>query len=279
MLWLKRLEKAMDYIEEHLEEEISLEELGKITCCSPFHFQRIFSCLTELSLAQYIRRRRMTKAAADLQAGEKVLDVALKYGYDSPTSFSRAFSGIHGIPPSAAKAKGAPLKAFPRICFQIQIKGDTEMNYRIEERESFRIIGKRASLPSEIDACMQEIPLLWEKLGTEDSSALFRANDTLPRGILGVCTPPKDGRIDYYIAAASSLPAQAGMEEFTIPACTWAIFPCTGSLSDAIQELLKRITAQWLPSSGYDYADAPDIELYFEDSGRCEIWIPVVKRA
>ena len=279
MLWLKRLEKAMDYIEEHLEEEISLEELGKITCCSPFHFQRIFSCLTELSLAQYIRRRRMTKAAADLQAGEKVLDVALKYGYDSPTSFSRAFSGIHGIPPSAAKAKGAPLKAFPRICFQIQIKGDTEMNYRIEERESFRIIGKRASLPSEIDACMQEIPLLWEKLGTEDSSALFRANDTLPRGILGVCTPPKDGRIVYYIAAASSLPAQAGMEEFTIPACTWAIFPCTGSLPDAIQELLKRITAQWLPSSGYDYADAPDIELYFEDSGRCEIWIPVVKRA
>lgn len=89
MLWLKRLEKAMDYIEEHLEEEISLEELGKITCCSPFHFQRIFSCLTELSLAQYIRKRRMTKAAADLQAGEKVLDVALKYGYDSPTSFFR----------------------------------------------------------------------------------------------------------------------------------------------------------------------------------------------
>lgn len=81
------------------------------------------------------------------------------------------------------------------------------MNYRIEAKESFRIVGKRASLPSEIDACMQEIPLLWEKLGTEDSSALFRANDTLPRGILGVCTPPKDGRIDYYIAAASSLPA------------------------------------------------------------------------
>ena len=163
MIWLDRLEQALTYIEQNLEQEISLEELGRIACCSPFHFQRMFSYLAEMPLALYIRRRRMTRAAFDLQKGGKVLEIALKYGYDSPTSFARAFQSVHGIPPSHAKAQGSQLKAYPRIHFQIQIKGDTEMNYRIEQKEAFRVVGKKITLSADgAEASnLQAIPAFW----------------------------------------------------------------------------------------------------------------------
>lgn len=152
MEWLERLNYAIDYIEEHLAEEIRYDEAAKIACCSTFHFQRMFSYIAGVPLSEYIRRRRMTVAAFELQqSAVKVIDLALRFGYDSPTAFNRAFQGVHGVPPTAAKETGVALNTYPRISFHISIKGDAKMDYRIEKKEAFRIVGLKTPLDKDIE--------------------------------------------------------------------------------------------------------------------------------
>ena len=153
MEWVERLNQSMNYIEEHLTEEIDYEQLGRIACCSAYHYQRMFTYMAGISLAEYIRRRKMSLAAVDLREGkERVIDVAAKYGYHSPTAFNRAFQAFHGIAPSSVKIEGAAVKSFSPIVFRIAVKGATEMNYRIETKDAFRIIGVSAPLDKEIEA-------------------------------------------------------------------------------------------------------------------------------
>ena len=132
MEWIERLNGAMSYIEENLKNEIDYDKAAKIACCSTYHFQRMFSYMANMTLSEYIRRRRMSLAAVDLQNGEKIIDVALKYGYTSPTAFNRAFQGVHGIAPSLLRSDGVSVKSYLPISFKITIKGAEEMNYRIE---------------------------------------------------------------------------------------------------------------------------------------------------
>lgn len=156
MEWIERLNSAVNYIEENIIENINLEEVSKIACCSTYHFQRMFAYIADIPLSEYIRRRRMSLAAVDLQSGnEKVIDISLKYGYDSPTAFNRAFKSVHGISPSEAKKEGTILKAFPPISFKITIKGDSELNYRIEKKEAFRIIGISEPLETELEKTLK----------------------------------------------------------------------------------------------------------------------------
>ena len=148
MDWLEQLNNAMRYMEDHMEGELDLKQVAKIACCSVFHVQRMFSYMAGVPLAEYIRRRRMTKAAFDLQnTKEKVLQIALKYGYDSPTAFNRAFQSIHGVTPSTARQEGVVLKAYQPISFKITIRGEVEMKYRIEHHNAFRIVGPKLSCP------------------------------------------------------------------------------------------------------------------------------------
>ena len=165
MDWLKSWNEALDHLEQNLDGEVSLEELGRLAGCSPYHFQRMFSYLAGVPLKEYIRRRRMTHAAADLRQGDKVLDVALRYGYDSPTAFNRAFQAVHGVAPSLAKQDGVKLKAFPRIRFKFVLKGDTEMEYQIVRREEFRIVGFRMPLPMDAEESFQMVPRFWGETG------------------------------------------------------------------------------------------------------------------
>ena len=142
MEWIERLNSAIYYMEEHIREELDMEEVARIACCSTYHFQRMFAYMADVPLSEYVRRRRMSLAAVDLQSGDcKVIDASLKYGYDSPTAFNRAFKNVHGIAPSQAKEDGIVLKAFPPISFRITIKGDSEMNFRIEKKDAFHIVG------------------------------------------------------------------------------------------------------------------------------------------
>ena len=164
MEWVKRLNESMDYLEEHLTEEIDYEQLGRIACCSAYHFQRMFTYMAGIPLAEYIRRRRMSLAAVDLQGGkEKIIDIAQKYGYQSPTAFNRAFQAFHGAAPSAVRDEGVPVKSFSPIVFSIAVKGASEVNYRIETKDSFRIVGVSAPLYGEIEANFAIVPKMWQE--------------------------------------------------------------------------------------------------------------------
>lgn len=276
MEWIDRLNRAVEYLEEHLEEP-DLREAAKIACCSPYHFQRMFSLLAGAPLSEYIRRRRMSRAAADLQDGEKIVDVALKYGYSSPTAFNRAFQAVHGLPPSAAKAPGAALKSYPPLRFAITVQGVEEMEYRIEKKDAFRIVGVSAPLGKDMEENFKNVPGLWGRAAVDGTIPRLAAlMDGEPKGLLGVCDGLDSSR--YYIAAASSAPAEGGLEEYTVPAFTWAVFPGEGESAAAVQALERRVVAEWLPTSGYEYAEGPDVEVYLNpECTRFEVWIPVVK--
>ena len=282
MEWIERLNSAVNYIEENIKETIDLEKVSKIACCSTYHFQRMFSYMADIPLSEYIRRRRMSLAAVDLQSGnERVIDVSLKYGYDSPTAFNRAFKSVHGIAPSYAREEGTILKAFPAISFKITIKGDSEMNYRIEKKESFRIVGVSGPLETEIEKNFKVVPQMWGKAAVNGTIPRLAAMmNEVPFGLLGVSSCNEVDNWRYYIAVASSQPIEEDLEEYIVPSSTWAIFSGEGS-NQSIQDLEKRIVTEWLPTSGYEYGNAPDIEVYLNpdpDNAKYEVWIPVTKK-
>lgn len=282
MEWINRLNNAIQYIEEHILEEVDYEQLGKVACCSAYHFQRMFSYMAETSLTEYIRRRRMSLAVADLQSGEeKIIDIALKYGYSSPTAFNRAFQNVHGIAPSAVRESGVTLKSYSPISFKITIKGVEEMEYRIEKKESFRIVGIGQQISSDMEKNFKIVPPMWEKVAMDGTiPKLCGLMDSQPMGILGVSVFQEEGNGRYFIAAASTKPIDETLEEYIVPAATWAVFYGEGT-SRSIQELESRILSEWFPSSGYEYGNAPDIEVYLNadpENAKYEVWIPVVKK-
>ena len=284
MEWLKKLGKAIDYIEDNLDKEISYDEAARIACCSPYYFQRVFSYVSGVSLAEYIRRRKMTQAAFELQrADSRVIDVALKYGYSSPTSFNRAFQNVHGITPTAAKLGGNVLQAYPSIQFKIEITGGSAMAYRIVKKPSLRIVGIRIPLTSDMEDNLRIVPEFWKALlqGKQFLEICSLSNGE-PRGILGISVYRNPKEIYYYIGVAANSPAPAGMYECEIPAATWVIFENDGRFKEDVQSVFKRFYMEWLPFSGYQYAELPDIEVYPICSGQpvnghSEVWIAVSK--
>lgn len=285
MEWLQRLNEAVGYIEDNLDGEMDLAQVARIACCSPYHFQRMFSYIADVPLSEYIRRRRMTRAAFDLQNGDgKIIDIALRYGYDSPTAFNRAFQRIHGVAPSMAKQEGVVLKAYAPIQFQLSIKGDVEMNYKIVNKQEFRLVGKKQHYLGGVEESMAKIPAFWQEVYAEGLiPRLCTLMDQEPFGVLGAAVSVNGQDFDYYIAVATNGKKPEELEEYRVPACSWAVFESIGPLPGAMQTLQKRIVTEWLPSSGYDYADAPDIEVYFDGNQqaadyRCEVWLPVVKK-
>ncbi|MCH1982431.1 AraC family transcriptional regulator [Ruminococcus sp. OA3] len=284
MDWIERLNETMRYIEEHITEELNYAEAAKTACCSVYHFQRMFAYMAGIPLSEYIRRRRMSLAAADLlkNSDEKIVDLALKYGYSSPTAFNRAFQSVHGAAPSAVRRGGCSVKAYPPVSFKITVRGVEEMNYRIEKKESFRIIGVSQPLHREIEKNFAIVPQMWENAAGDGTvPKLAGMMNQQPMGLLGVsaCGDTEEWR--YFIAVSSTQPIDESMEEYEVPASTWAIFSGSGT-NKSIQELEQRIVTEWLPTSGYEYGNAPDIEVYLNpdpNNAQYEVWIPVVKQS
>lgn len=284
MEWLKNLSNAIDYIENNLAGEISYEEAAKIACCSTYYFQRMFTYVAGISLSEYIRHRRMTQAAFDLQTTDmKVLDVALKYGYTSPTSFNRAFQSVHGISPISAKTQGSVLNAYPPIKFSVKVTGGNVMSYRVEEKEATRIVGIRIPLTLDMEENKKLVPPFWSKaVKSSQFPEICNLSNQSPKGVLGVTACQSSDEIYYYIAAATDKPTPEEMFEYEIPAATWVIFESDGRFKESIQSIFKRFLTEWLPFSGYTYAELPDIEVYpisreRPQEGHSEVWIAVKK--
>jgi AraC family transcriptional regulator len=296
MDWLQRINSAMDYIENNLTEDIDYNEIAKTACCSSYHFQRMFSFITDVTISEYVRRRRLTLAAFELQSSSiKVIDLALKYGYESPESFSRAFQNIHGVTPTAARDKGIQLKAYPRMSFHISIKGDVEMNYRIEEKAAFKVFGVEEIISTTGGNNFVRIPKMWEECF--QNGTFQRLEEAAPKGqVEGLCSV--NAIMCYRCTGQDTFPYMIGALDFegntevpkeftaiTVPAFTWAIFKTEvhkeAETTEKIQAVWKRIFPEWFPSSGYEHADGPELELYYgveEDRCYSEVWIPVVKK-
>ena len=289
MDWITGIQSAINYVEEHLTEDIDYEEVAKTAACSSFYFQRIFGILCGISLGDYIRKRRLTLAGNELSASDvKVIDVAMKYGYDSPESFARAFSRFHGVTPSDAKKDGSMLNSFSRIYVKITLTGGSVMNYKIIEKESFDIIEKVESHSVENNANAKSIPDFWTRSHADGTVKTLLDITTDRAFIFGICygnVSENAKTFDYSIAAVCSkdVAVPEGFRKNTIPARTWAIFECKGSMPNAIQELWHKIVAEFFPNSSYQPTCELDIEAYSDGDMskadyRSEIWIPVVKK-
>jgi AraC family transcriptional regulator len=287
---LKNMNGAIKFIEDNLTNEIDFKEVARLAYCSEYHFKRMFSFLAGISLSEYIRRRRLTLAAFELKDNKiKVIDIAIKYGYSSPDSFTRAFQHLHGITPSEARSNGHSLKAFPLMSFQLSMKGGNEMNYRIEEKEAFRIIGIKKRVPIIFNGVNPEIASMWQSLDEKMINELKDLSNVEPTGLLSASTNFSEGRLeekgelDHYIGAATTKECPDNLTQLEVDASTWAVFEAVGPFPETLQNVWGRIYSEWFPSSNYEQIEGPEI-LWNENKDvtsptfRSEIWIPVLKK-
>ena len=272
--WIEGIQESIDFMEQNLTEELDIEQIAGKALLSPFYYQRIFGALCGMTVGDYIRARRMTLAAQEL-AGEdaKVIDVAVRYDYDSPDSFSRAFQRFHGITPSQAREPGAPLRSLAPLHIRITMEGGNMLDYRIVEKAPFTIVGIRR--PFNSDTSYQEIPGFWNEW-------LAQGENRPIKGTFGVCADMDGKNFDYWIADLyfpwEDIPE--GCETRVIPGSLWAQFPCT---IKTLQDTNTKIWSEWLPAlKGYALAGEYDIEVYLPpEEGipdmRVYIWVPLKK--
>ena len=271
--WIDGIRASMDYIEANLTEDLQIDGIAAVAGLSPFYYQRIFGALCGMTVGEYIRSRRMSLAAQDLaRTEEKIIGIALKYGYDSPDSFARAFQRFHGISPSDAREPGAALRSFAPLHIKISLEGGSMLDYSIVEKAPFTIVGVKR--PFNSDTSYQEIPKFWDEW-------LAQGESRPVMGMFGVCVDAGGKDFDYWIADIY-LPwkdVPEGCETKLIPGSLWAQFPCT---LKALQSVYTQIWSEWLPSlQGYTLGGDSSLEIYLPQNEKGEmpvyIWVPLKK--
>ena len=297
MDWLKGMNEVLDHVENNLAQPILYESLSRIVGCSVYEFSRIFSFMAGMSISEYIRRRRLSQAVFDIQNGrDKIIDIALKYCYESPSTFSRAFKELHGVSPLFARKMSVPLKSYPPISFVLIIKGVNKMDFRIERHDSFTIMG--LSGYSEEDIPWEKT--LWGEFldggsgpdgsGTFNQALYNNGNPsyyTAPFWQIGAYDFNSiDGKTPTIIGAEykGTKPDIENLSFKTIPAATWAVFSIKGETGPvAYPAAWARILTEWLPQSNYvRNEDVPNLDSYpggtIDDKYVWEIWFPILAK-
>ncbi|MCL1788273.1 MAG: AraC family transcriptional regulator [Defluviitaleaceae bacterium] len=293
MEWLTRMNATLNYVEENLQGDIDYKTLERIVCCSAHTFFKMFSYVADVSLAEYIRRRRLTLAALELQSGDvKVIDLAVKYGYESPVSFTRAFQAQHGVTPTQAKKEGATLKAYPPISFQMSVAGREEIDYRLEKKDAFQVFGIEGIFSVDESSGRPTPADLWGDCDENGAyEKLSAAAGRLPafvgqhlKNVHGICSykPVAAGQFPYMLCAFKGEDSRMeGYQVLDVPAHTWAVFPSKrfswDDCDQVMETLYKRFFKEWLPTSQYEQVGGLDLELYGgdEDFGYIELWFAV----
>ena len=294
MEWSERMNAAVDYIERNLAGEIDYSKAAEKACCSVYHFHRIFLAINGLTPVEYSRRRRLTLAATEISSGRyKIIDIAMKYGYDSPTAFTRAFRNLHGITPSAAREPGVKLTAYPRIFFTIELKGGIDMDYQIIEKPAFDVVGKYRKFTTAGGENLKKIPEFWDEFIQDNYlEALMKLTEGGTGPVtgaedLGICFFSGDEKKDEFsYGIGVEKPGGVVPEEFDllhVPEATWAIFESIGPMPGAIQKVTLKVFQEWFPATGYEHDNKPELEVYLPGDPnsleyRCQVWMPVIKK-
>ena len=284
MRWTESISEAVDYIESNITEELFLTDIAKRALMSTYYFQKGFSMLCGFTVGEYIRQRRLSLAGSEIASTDKkIIDVAVEYGYDSPDSFTKAFTRFHGATPTAVRKEGAVLKSFARLKIIISLEGGRFMEYKIVEKDAFVVVG--VSRMFRYDSSATEIPSFW-------AEHYQSGKNDFVCGMYGVCIDENRESAEFeYLIADEYVPGREippGFVTQTIPKHTWAIFPCKGPMPEALQGVNKRIYSEWLPNSkDYEIAADYNIEQYSnvadypngtrDENYDSEIWIPVKK--
>ncbi|MFJ1802303.1 GyrI-like domain-containing protein [Streptomyces sp. NPDC088180] len=287
---LERLNDAMEHIEARLGERIEAAELARIAMTSEYHFRRMFSALAGLPLSEYIRRRRMTVAGAEVlgDPDRTLLDVAVRYGYDTGEGFARAFRAVHGIGPGEARRTGAVLRSQQRLTFRLVVEGSTAMRYRLVEKEAFRVVGRRARVPLVHEGPNPAIAEFIRGIGREELDRIAALSDQEPAGVVGVSDQLDPSRaegteLDYYHGVVSGAEPPEDLDALDVPAGAWAVFENEGQFPGALQYLWRDVFTQWFPSNPYASRPGPEIlRVRLTEEGKraeAELWIPVERTA
>lgn len=285
MNWIADMNKALEYIEENLDTDIEAERVAQSAHMSKFHFLRIFNILTGLTLGDYIRERKLSLSARDVVSSKlKIIDIAYKYGYETPEAFTKAFRKLHGISPSEARKNKKYLKAIPPLSFQITVRGEERMNYKIEVKESFKVAGIAKHITTKDGENFKEVPKFWNELMENGKYEVLEKNQG-KLGVMGICTNfnMENDEFDYVIAVEGN--TLKGIDDYSVvevPRNSFAVFESLGPIPGAIQDVTRRIFAEWFPATKYEHAYGPEIEVYLPgdckaEDYKCEVWIPVVE--
>ena len=284
MEWNEKLQMIIDYVEHHLQrvqEPIDPGEISKIAECSFGFFQKVFSYMNGISFAQYVRSRKLTLAGYDLKStDQRVVDVSYLYGYDSPTSFTRAFQQFHGVSPKEARISKTKLKVVPKM--QVSVK--QEYTWRVEQKPALRLIGKSIRFFCDDEEKSSKILEFWSECQRNGVfSCLISMDKGEPSGLFGLFHNVEESRneMQYSIMAATDGEVPEGYGEFLIPETSWAVFDLSGPVPQAIHSGWKYLEEEWLVKYPFRHAKCPELEWYssgnfYDKNYLSQIWIPIL---